>query len=85
MEKLFVPHELKTIEVDVEKKIFKVNGEDFGNGCSSFRISCIAGKGWEVKMDIETSVRLIGYNSKGKKESDHTYDRHPKTSSSINR
>lgn len=26
MEKVFVPHELKTIEVDVEKKIFRVNG-----------------------------------------------------------
>ena len=30
MSKIFVPHELKTIEVDTEKKIFRINGEDFG-------------------------------------------------------
>lgn len=38
--KIFTPHELKTIEVDVEKKIFKVNGEDFGKNCTGFSISC---------------------------------------------
>ena len=40
MNKIFVPHELKTIEVDTEKKIFRINGEDFGRECTGFIISC---------------------------------------------
>lgn len=34
MSKIFIPHELKTIEVDTEKKIFRINGEDFGHECN---------------------------------------------------
>lgn len=41
--KIFTPHELKTIEVDVEKKIFRVNGEEFGKNCNGFSISCEVG------------------------------------------
>lgn len=40
MNKIFVPHELKTIEVNTEKKIFRINGEDFGHECTGFMISC---------------------------------------------
>lgn len=85
MGKLFVPHELKTIEIDIEKKIFKVNGEDFGSDCTGFSIGCLAEKGWLVKVSIDTTMRLVGYNSQGEMESDHTYDRPPKTSLSIDR
>lgn len=28
-----IPQEIKTLEVDTEKKIFKLNGVDFGKGC----------------------------------------------------
>lgn len=58
VEKVFVPHELKTIEVDVEKKIFRVNGEDFGKGCDYFSISCDANNGWMLRMDIHSNIVL---------------------------
>lgn len=35
------PRELKTVEIDVEKKIFRVNGEDFGKVVEGFTLSCI--------------------------------------------
>lgn len=44
MNKIFIPHELKTIEVDTEKKIFRINGENFGDGCTGFTISCTPGE-----------------------------------------
>lgn len=28
-----IPQEIRTLEVDTEKKIFKLNGVDFGKGC----------------------------------------------------
>ena len=58
---LFVPHELKTIEVDIEKKIFKVNGEEFGHGCTGFSISCDGCDDFKVRMEIETRVVLGSY------------------------
>lgn len=58
---LFVPHELKTIEVDTEKKIFRVNGEDFGKGCSYFMISCDAADGYKVRLEIDAKVILASY------------------------
>ena len=33
------PRELKTVEIDVEKKIFRVNGEDFSK-VTGFKLSC---------------------------------------------
>lgn len=39
------PNELKTIEIDAEKRIFKINRTDFGNGTTSFTINCEGGKG----------------------------------------
>lgn len=76
--KIFTPHELKTIEVDVEKKIFKVNGEDFGKNCTGFTISCAVGdfnQQFDVTMNASCDV-VFGskYNARGEK----TYDKVPK-------
>ena len=38
-----IPQEIKTLEVDTEKKIFKLNGINFGKGCEEFMISCTGG------------------------------------------
>ena len=65
-ELIFAPHELRTIEVDVEKKIFKVNGEDFGHGCRYFSISCDAEEGYKVRMEIDTKVILASYDGIGR-------------------
>ena len=67
MEKVFVPHELKTIEVDVEKKRFLVNGEPFGADCTGFSISCEAGVGYRVSMEVNTSVIFANYSEDGEK------------------
>lgn len=53
---IFIPRELKTIEVDTEKKIFRVNGEDFGKGCSYFMISCDAADGYKVRLEVDTKL-----------------------------
>ncbi len=70
-----VPQELKTIEVDVEKRIFKVNGKPFGEDCKAFAISCDAVDGYRIRMDIDTTVHLASYRMKdGKKENESSYD-----------
>lgn len=60
--KIFTPQKLKTIEIDVEKKIFRVNGEDFGKDCTSFSLDCSAGRSnserYAVCMDIRTDIRF---------------------------
>lgn len=61
MEKVFVPHELRTIEVDVEKKIFRINGEDFGKGCTGFTISCEGYNEFWIRMEINTTVQFASY------------------------
>lgn len=61
MEKIFVPHELKTIEIDVEKKICKVNGEDFGHGCTEFVIWCSDIDNIKVRLEIGTTLRFLNY------------------------
>lgn len=55
MNKIFIPHELKTIEVDAEKKIFRINGEDFGDGCTGFMISCTPD---DFRIDMEVDTKL---------------------------
>ena len=75
---LFPPMELKTIEVDVEKKIFNVNGKPFGEGCTGFSISCEASEGYKIRMEIDTTVHLASYAlADGKKEVDRTYNVQP--------
>ncbi len=59
MAPLFVPHELKTIEVDVDKKIFRINGEDFGRGCTGFRIEYRGYKRFDIRVEIDTTVKLV--------------------------
>lgn len=72
--KIFTPHELKTIEVDVEKKIFKVNGEDFGKNCTGFTISCEVGnynEWFRILMRISRDMIFDSkYDFDGKKTSD---------------
>lgn len=74
MGELIVPQKLETIEADVEKKIFKINGKDFGKDCTGFNIYCNP-KEWTIGIEIETRVRYVTYNRKGEKETDHTYER----------
>lgn len=60
--KIFVPHELRTIEIDVEKKIFRVNGEDFASDCDEFVLRCSAnrkgGLSEYLRVSLETKSRL---------------------------
>lgn len=60
-EKVFLPHSLKTIEVDIEKKIFRVNGEDFGKGCAGFSIWCDEPDTFHIRMEIDTTVKFGTY------------------------
>ena len=59
MSKLFIPHELKTIEVDVEKKVFRINGEDFGKGCTGFQIVCHSYADFDIRVEVDTTVHLV--------------------------
>ena len=45
---------LKTVEIDLENKIFKVNGEDFGRHTSEFTLRVTP---TSVILDISTVVR----------------------------
>ncbi len=74
MNKIFTPHELKTIEVDTEKKIFRINGEDFGEGCTGFTISCTPGE-FEIRAEIDTTVEFANYSSKGELQEQGMYKR----------
>lgn len=75
--KIFVPHELKTIEIDVEKKIFRVNGEDFGKGCTEFSIECNAGEKdfFKIEMRIGTTIRFLSYNRNGEKTGEKIFEK----------
>ena len=64
MEKVFIPHELITIEVDTEKKIFRINGEDFGYGCTGVMISCTPDD-FRIDMEVDTTVHFASYSNKG--------------------
>lgn len=75
--KIFVPHELKTIEIDVEKKIFRVNGEDFGKDCTRFSIGCSAGRKhdewFDITVRISTDVKYANYDVHGEKTKEGNY------------
>lgn len=64
-EPLFGPHELKTLEIDIENKIFKVNGEDFGKGCSEISIYCTP-PNWGVCVEIGQKIIFERYDLHGK-------------------
>lgn len=72
MSKIFIPHELKTIEVDTEKKIFRINGEDFGYGCTGFMISCTP-EDFRIDMKVNTTVYFASYSNKGELREQGTY------------
>lgn len=77
--KIFVPHELKTIEIDVEKKIFRVNGENFGKNCDGFSIDCSTAaktnKWFDITVRIHTDVKYAYYGENGKKTKEGQYQR----------
>lgn len=72
--KIFVPHELKTIEIDVEKKIFRVNGEDFGRRCTGFSIDCSVDRDkkefFKVGASIKATIEFANYDRNGNKTSE---------------
>lgn len=72
MNKIFVPHELKAIEVDTEKKIFRINGEDFGYGCTGFMISCTPDD-FRIDVEVDTTVHFASYSNKGVQREQGTY------------
>lgn len=59
MKKVFVPHKLKTIEVDTEKKIFKINGEEFGRDCTGFTITCQRYDSFDIRVEVDTTVKFV--------------------------
>ena len=56
-----IPQEIKTLEVNTEKKIFKLNGVDFGDGCTDFSISCTGGKGFRIRMELSKRIICANY------------------------
>lgn len=76
---VFTPHELQTIEVDVKNKIFRVNGENFGDDCTGFTIGCNSRKTdnfFDITMRIATDINYASYDESGKKTSDRTIKRY---------
>lgn len=67
MKQIFTPQELKTIEVDTEKRIFRINGEEFGQQCTGFTISCTA-EGFKLRAEVETIVVFVNYDEAGKQK-----------------
>lgn len=61
MSKIFIPHELKTLSIDTEKKIFQINGEDFGKGCTGFSIWCGGPGRFNIRMELDVAVRYVHY------------------------
>ena len=70
-----IPNELKTVEIDFEKKIFKINGVDFGDDTTDFSINFEAGEGFNVYMDAHTKVRFATYDINGNKITDRITER----------
>ena len=63
-ESIFAPHELKTLEIDNEKNIFKINGEDFAHGCEELVITF---DGCERRITVYTTnkIEFATYNRRG--------------------
>lgn len=72
-EKQFAPKELKTLEIDVEKKKFLINGEEFGDGCTEFTIYCTPNN-WHISVEIHTTICFhTDFDSSGKLLESHRY------------
>lgn len=65
-----IPQEIKTLEVDTEKKIFKLNGIDFGKGCEEFVISCTGGEGFKIRMELSKRIIYANYGTDNTLESE---------------
>ena len=63
-ENIFTPHELKTVEIDVEKKIFKINGMDMGKGCSDLNINFNC-NGSRIKVEAKNIIEFSSYDRRG--------------------
>lgn len=59
MSNIFIPHELKTIEVDTKEKNFKINGEEFGRGCTGFTITCQRYDSFDIRVEVDATVRFV--------------------------
>lgn len=57
--KIFIPHELKTLTIDAEKKIFEINGEEFGKVCTGFTITCKSYNDFDIRVEIDTTVKFV--------------------------
>ena len=75
------PRELKTVEIDVEKKIFRVNGEDFSKA-TGFNLSCKPSlsdreKDWfKVILSLESNIRYLNeYDINGNLTSENELNR----------
>lgn len=71
MERIFVPHELKTIEVDTEKKVFKINGEDFGKDCAGFTITCHSYNSFDIRVEVGATVKFVSIRGNCAAETEH--------------
>ncbi len=71
----FIPQELKTIEIDVEKKIFRINGEDIGKNCTWLSVICdLRDPDERLRVSAEVSGPMkkesfVNYDIDGKKTS----------------
>ena len=75
------PRELKTVEIDVENKIFRVNGEDFSK-VTGFNLSCKPSssdreKDWfKVILSLESNIRYLNeYDINGNLTSENELNR----------
>lgn len=59
IQQVFVPRDLKSIEVDTEKRIFRINGEDFGKDCTGFSITCHKYDSFDIRVEVDTTVRFV--------------------------
>ena len=60
-----LPNELKTIEIDVEKKQFLINGESFGRSLN-FTLNLDTKDGYKAELKIGTNVEFRNYARDGK-------------------
>lgn len=63
MKEIFIPHELKTLTIDTEKKIFEINGEEFGRDCEGFTIWCDGPGRFNIRMELDARVRYVHYEN----------------------
>lgn len=66
-----IPQEIKTLEVDVEKKVFRLNGIDFAEGCDFFQCPVkaerISRSEWSWIKGLHVPVTIFGAISEKEK------------------